>query len=111
MTEDIVNAETYAELCEAMGDDFAAELVDTFLSEATTMLAALKTAVAQDDADGYRRAAHSIKSNAEIFGATALAGLSRQMELTNLADAPPPVAALETTWSDTETALRALCDE
>ncbi|WP_299371786.1 Hpt domain-containing protein [uncultured Tateyamaria sp.] len=111
MTEDIVDTEVFAELCEAMGDDFAAELLDTFLSEAPKMLAALKTAVAEDDADGYRRAAHSIKSNAEIFGATALAGLSRQMELTSLADAPPPVADLDTMWSDTETALKALCDE
>ncbi|WP_299652629.1 Hpt domain-containing protein [uncultured Tateyamaria sp.] len=111
MTKDIVNTETYAELCEAMGADFAAELLDTFLSEGPTMLANLKTAVDAQDADGYRRAAHSIKSNAEIFGAKALADLSRQMELTSLSDAPPPVVELETTWSDTETALRSLCDE
>ncbi|WP_299616015.1 Hpt domain-containing protein [uncultured Tateyamaria sp.] len=111
MTEDIVNTEIFAELCDAMGADFAAELLDTFLSEASTMLATLKTAVAEDDAEGYRRTAHSIKSNAEIFGAAALADLSRQMELTGLSDAPPPVADLETTWSDTETALKALCDE
>ena len=89
MTEDIVTTETFAELCEAMGADFAAELLDTFLSEGPTMLEALKTAVAEEDADAYRRAAHSMKSNAEIFGATALADLSRQMELTSLSDVPP----------------------
>ena len=111
MTEDIVTTETFAELCEAMGADFAAELLDTFLSEGPTMLEALKTAVAEEDADAYRRAAHSMKSNAEIFGATALADLSRQMELTSLSDVPPPIGQLETTWSDTETALKALCDE
>ena len=111
MTQDIVNTATYTELCEAMGADFAAELLDTFLSEGPTMLETLKTAVAKEDADAYRRAAHSMKSNAEIFGATALANLSRQMELTSLSDAPSPIGELETTWSDTETALKALCDE
>ncbi len=111
MTQDIVNTDTYAELCEAMGADFAAELLDTFMDEAPTMIATLKTAVAEQDAEGYRRAAHSIKSNAEIFGATALADLSRRMELTSLSDAPLPVEELETTWSDTQTALRALRDE
>lgn len=111
MTQNTVDTKTYIELCEAMGDEFAAELLDTFLSEAPTMLATLKTAVDAQDADGYRRAAHSIKPNAEIFGATALADLSRRMELTGLSDAPPPVGDLEATWSDTETALKALCDE
>lgn len=111
MTREMVNTATYAELCDAMGADFAAELLDTFLSEVPAMLATLKAAADAQDEDSYRRAAHSIKSNAEIFGATALADLSRHMELTGLADATPPVGDLETTWSETETALKALRDE
>lgn len=111
MTQNIVNTATYVELCEAMGADFAAELLGTFLSKAPQMLATLQTAVDEQDADGYRRAAHSIKSNAEIFGATGLADLSRRMELTDLSDATPPIGELETMWLATDTALKALFDE
>ncbi|MEM6372600.1 MAG: Hpt domain-containing protein [Pseudomonadota bacterium] len=107
----MVKTATYAALCEAIGADFAAELLGTFLSEAPQMITTLKTAVDEKDADGYRRAAHSIKSNAEIFGATALADVSRQMKLTGLCAATPPVGEPEMTWSNTEMVLKALSDE
>ena len=62
-----------------MGAEFAAELVATFLDEAPGMVAELKAAAAGGDADAFRRAAHSLKSNASVFGAAALgrAGAAR----------------------------------
>ena len=110
MTEPLIDPEVYAELSDTMGADFAAELVATFLEDAPTLLAALKEAAARGDADGYRRAAHSLKSNADTFGAPALAARARAMELGGLASGAPPVAALEATYAETALALKALAD-
>ncbi|MFC6638851.1 histidine kinase [Sulfitobacter sp. JBTF-M27] len=110
MTEPLIAPEVYAELAETMGADFAAELVATFLSDAPNMIADLKAAAAGGDADGYRRAAHSIKSNADTFGAPALAAQARAMELGGLPEGDPPLPALEATYAETAVALKALAD-
>ncbi len=51
------------------------ELVDTFLAEAPAMLDDLRAALAANDAERFRRAAHSLKSNSNTFGALALGAL------------------------------------
>ena len=56
-------------------------IVDTFLEEAPGILAELRTALAAADVDGYRRAAHSLKSNGNTFGALAFASMARDAEL------------------------------
>ncbi len=111
MTDSLIDQAVLDDLCDAMGDDFAAELVTTFLGDAPNMFADLRTAVAEQDADGYRRAAHSIKSNAQVFGAKALADQARDMELGSLSDAAVQVPALEATFEETAAALRSLLDE
>ncbi|WP_299880361.1 Hpt domain-containing protein [uncultured Sulfitobacter sp.] len=111
MTDSLIDQAVLDDLCDAMGDDFAAELVTTFLGDAPNMFADLRTAAADQDADGYRRAAHSIKSNAQVFGAKALADQARDMELGSLSDAAVQVPALEATFEQTAAALRSLLDE
>ena len=44
------------------------------------MLEALDAALAAKDADGFRRTAHSLKSNSLTFGANRLADLAREQE-------------------------------
>lgn len=110
MTQDFIDTATYADLSEAMGADFVVELVHTFLEDAPNMIASLKQGVSEGDSDAYRRAAHSIKSNAEVFGATSLAAHARQMELSGLPTDPATVVQLETVYADTERSLRALLD-
>ena len=85
MTMNPLDTSVLAELSQTTGAEFVAELVQTFLTDAPVMIADLKTAAATDDQDGFRRAAHSIKSNANIFGATALAEVARALELRGLA--------------------------
>ena len=51
--------------------------MDTFLEDAPALLAELRSARAAADADRFRRAAHSLKSNSHTFGATALGALAR----------------------------------
>ena len=57
------------------------ELVDTFLEEAPRMLDELRAALAAKDADRFRRAAHSLKSNSNTFGALKLGAMARDLEL------------------------------
>ena len=112
MNDSPIDLAVFAELKDATGDEFAAELVQTFLEEAVPMLAELKQAVADADADGYRRAAHSIKSNANTFGATALAELAKKIELGPLPDAADlsDPEALDAEFERAAAVLRGLID-
>ena len=75
-----IDTTVFNELREATGEDFVRELVQTFLDEAPTLLAALRAAIAPGDAAAFRRAAHSLKSNGNTFGATVLAAQARDLE-------------------------------
>ena len=86
MTAPTIDPVTFAALKEMTGNDFALELVDTFLEEAPGMLDALRGALAAQDADKFRRAAHSLKSNSNTFGALALGAMARELELAGVAN-------------------------
>ena len=107
-----IDASIYRELEAAAGPEFAAELVDTFIEEAPAMLAELRSARTAGQADGFRRAAHSLKSNSLTFGAMALAALARELELGGLAsDAgreARAIDALQAEFDRAATALQAL---
>ena len=102
----------YRELQSATGADFVNELVDTFLEEAPAMLAELRTARTASDADRYRRAAHSLKSNSNTFGAAELGAMARAIELRGLTDDPEhdaaAIAELEAAYTRAAAALREL---
>jgi HPt (histidine-containing phosphotransfer) domain-containing protein len=80
-----IDAATFVELQESAGADFVAELVDTFLEEAPRMLAELRATATTGRPEAFRRAAHSLKSNANTFGATRLGALARDLELNGVA--------------------------
>ena len=88
MDESVIDRAVYAALENTVGAEFAAELVGTFLEEASGMLAELRSARAENHAVRFRRAAHSLKSNSSTFGAVRLAALARELELKGL-DADP----------------------
>ncbi len=81
MEPSAIDLAVLGELREAVGDEFALELVDTFIEETPGILAEMRTALATGDADRYRRAAHSLKSNGKTFGALGFADLARDAEL------------------------------
>ncbi|CUK04206.1 hybrid sensory histidine kinase TorS [Ruegeria denitrificans] len=113
MTDSPIDHEIFSELKYATGEEFAAELVNTFLDEAPGMIDELKAAAGASDTDRYRRAAHSIKSNANTFGATALADLAKDVELGNLPEAGDlaDAEALEAALNTAVAALRSLIDD
>jgi CheY-like chemotaxis protein len=67
-------------LVATMGGPFVAELIDTFIEDGRDLLATLRRAETEKDLDAFRRAAHSLKSTSESFGATALTTLARELE-------------------------------
>jgi histidine phosphotransfer protein HptB len=81
MDESVIDRTVFAELRGTTGGAFVAELVDTFIEEGPAMLAELRGAFADGNAERFRRAAHSLKSNGNTFGAFKLAALARDFEL------------------------------
>jgi len=76
------------------------------------MLAELRGARADGNAERFRRAAHSLKSNGNTFGALKLAALARDFELKGL-DAEPSrdaevLAALEAEFARAAAELKTL---
>jgi HPt (histidine-containing phosphotransfer) domain-containing protein len=59
---------------------FLAEMIDAYLVDSPQLLADLRQALNEEDAELLRRAAHSLKSNSENFGAHGLAALARNLE-------------------------------
>jgi HPt (histidine-containing phosphotransfer) domain-containing protein len=79
MTETIDRSVITA-LSESVGDEFVEELIDTFVDEAPGMFQEMQQALSAGDADKFRRAAHSLKSNAKTFGAVELAEKAQELE-------------------------------
>jgi CheY-like chemotaxis protein/HPt (histidine-containing phosphotransfer) domain-containing protein/HAMP domain-containing protein len=69
----------FAQLSELMGSELA-DIVDTYLRDTATQIAAMSAALAQGDFDGLRRCAHSLKSSSASVGAVAVQSASRALE-------------------------------
>jgi len=112
MTQATIDQATFDELKATAGAEFVSELVDTFLAEAPAMLADLRHSLASGNADVFRRAAHSLKSNSNTFGALALGAMAKNLELTGLAPAAAangaPLDALDAEYARVASALKEL---
>jgi PAS domain S-box-containing protein len=75
-----LDAEALESLRELGGEEFLAELIGTFLSDAPALLASLRTTREQVKTEELRRAAHTLKSNGQTFGAGGFAELCRELE-------------------------------
>jgi HPt (histidine-containing phosphotransfer) domain-containing protein len=104
-----IDRAVFERLTTTMGGAFVVELIDTFREDAREQIATLGRALAGTDLETFRRAAHSLKSTSESFGASGLADLARELEararagsLEGAADRVEQIAAAY------ETAARAL---
>jgi HPt (histidine-containing phosphotransfer) domain-containing protein len=77
----VIDKTTFEELKQMSGADFINELIDAFLDDAPNMISQIQTAVMIKDVESFRRNAHSLKSNANTFGATELGILAKELEL------------------------------
>jgi HPt (histidine-containing phosphotransfer) domain-containing protein len=114
MAEPTIDAAVYEALEQNVGKEFVGELVDTFLADAPRMLDDLRSAFAARDADRFRRAAHSLKSNSNTFGARTLGAMARDLEVNGLDAAleagPGALDALAHEYSFAAAALKVLRD-
>ena len=101
----LMDAATFGELQETAGADFVKELLDAFSDEAPGMLAELRTAQAANDAVRFKRAAHSLKSNSQAFGADRLAAQARALELGGLPSDAASIDQTEALYLETLAAL------
>ena len=110
MAQRAIDPITFEELQQTAGTEFVRELIDTFLMEAPLMLASLDRALAARDAGEFRRAAHSLKSNSNTFGALGLGAMARDLEMTAAARVaaadPAPVDALAAAYARAAAALK-----
>ena len=110
MTSGANDAAVFAELQEGTDAEFVVELVDAFLDEAPQLLASMHQALDAGDATAFRRAAHSLESNGQTFGALAFARQARALEL---GEGEPQGAAglaqLEALYAPAAARLKELC--
>jgi HPt (histidine-containing phosphotransfer) domain-containing protein len=76
-----IDRSTFDELKQMSGADFIGELIDTFLDDGPKMMTEIRKALKAGDAEAFRRAAHSLKSNAATFGANRLSQLAKDLEM------------------------------
>ncbi len=78
----VLDEASLSNLMDVIGGDSAAlnELIDSFASEGETLLRRMRDATKADDVDALRRAAHSMKSSSNDFGAKSLSALARDLE-------------------------------
>ncbi len=82
MTRPTLDPKALNTLLEVIGGGRAAldDLIQSFLDEGPGLIAQAQTAAAEQDAQGLRRAAHTMKSSATDFGAGDLAAVSAALE-------------------------------
>jgi HPt (histidine-containing phosphotransfer) domain-containing protein len=76
----VIDQATFEELKQMSGEDFINELIDAFLDDAPNMLSNMQSALEAKDVESFRRNAHSLKSNANTFGAIELGVMAKELE-------------------------------
>ena len=76
----VIDHATFEDLKQISGEDFINELIDAFLDDAPTMIQNMQSALDAKDVESFRRNAHSMKSNANTFGAMELGALAKELE-------------------------------
>ena len=77
----VVDEKTFDELKQMSGAEFINELIDTFLEDSPKLIEEMGSALKANNVDSFRRAAHSLKSNAATFGANELFALAKELEM------------------------------
>ena len=77
----VIDLPTFEALKDSMGADFINELVQAYLEETPQLLSKLQQALARQDCEAFRLAAHSIKSTSNSFGALQFGALAKELEM------------------------------
>jgi len=77
----VINSDVLRSLQDTTDSAFVVELIDTYLDDCPALLDGMRQAMTDGDAESFRRAAHSLKSNSATLGAEALAETARTLEM------------------------------
>jgi signal transduction histidine kinase/CheY-like chemotaxis protein/HPt (histidine-containing phosphotransfer) domain-containing protein len=79
----VIDSRIFDQLVASTGGEmtFVRELLETYFADSPRLIATLHGALVAGNAEEFRRAAHSLKSNSANFGATNLAALAKELEL------------------------------
>jgi HPt (histidine-containing phosphotransfer) domain-containing protein len=109
---DTIDFAVLAGVLDSVGGDreFLIELIDTYLDDSPRLLEAMHQALEAGNAEGFRRAAHSLKSNSASLGAMPLSRLAKELEEIGksgtLASAPSQLAQAEAEYALVKAALQ-----
>ena len=107
-----IDLATFEALKDSMGADFIGELLAAYFEETPMLIATLEKSLAQQDCETFQRAAHSIKSTSNSFGALEFALNARELEMMgkekNLSGAEGKVTALVLMYQDVKQVLETL---
>jgi len=115
MADSVIDKRTIDDLRATTDAEFVAEMIDTFLEDSPQLMSEMRQALKDGNAEAFRRAAHSLKSNASSFGANELSALAKQLEMmgksADLNGADDLLVKLADQYTQVEKALRALQHE
>ena len=108
----VIDLPTFEALKEAMGADYLPDLVQAYFDETPQQLSKLQDALAKQDCNAFRQAAHSIKSTSNSFGALNFGADAKELEMmgreARLEDAAAKVEALVSAYDLVRKALEDL---
>ena len=107
-----INPKKFESFRQTMGADFIIEVIEVFNEDAPKLLQDMQHALTTHDADLFRRAAHSLKSNSAEFGAVKLSEMAQELEMMGkegrLAEVSEKVARAEAEYEIVKEALQEL---
>lgn len=111
---EVIDQPTFSRLLESLGGDvdFLNELVEAYLASTPELFATMQKAISAGDAPVLQRAAHSLKSGSNNFGALAFAALCKELEdiakTGILASAEEKYSRLKAVYPEVATELQSL---
>ena len=117
MSTSPIDLDTLNTLLDAVGGDpeFLVELLDEFFKDTPRQFQTMEEALSTNNAEAFRRAAHSMKSNSANFGAMNLSRLCKELEDIGknnpLDQAPPLLVQAKTEYQQVKTALESIMKE
>ena len=114
MNEPVIDVKMLASLVEDTDAEFVNELINTYLEDSPLQIADMHQALADNNSENFRRAAHTLKSNSANFGASSLVEIAKELEMmgkvNDFEDASSKLAGLEKAYTQVRGELKAWQD-
>lgn len=112
--EGVIDRDVLDNLLAAVGGDgeFLTELLETYFEDSPQLFSTMHESLSKGDAEEFRRAAHTLKSNSANFGAIHLSQKAKSLEdlgkANDLEEASDSLADAEAEYRKVKSALEAI---